>query len=100
MPYWRSFYFTRRELKKQLELEKNKDDFISMASHELKTPITSLKVYTKVLANKLDANHTIHARHYISKIEAQTQKLTSLVTDLLDMSRAQTGKLKIEKKSI
>ncbi len=93
------FYVIVRELQKRTLLERNKDEFINMASHELKTPITSLKIFTQVMSKKLDLGQFVEARRYINKIDAQTYKLVSLITDLLDLSRIQTGKLRIEKEA-
>lgn len=93
------FYVIVRELQKRTLLERNKDEFINMASHELKTPITSLKIFTQVMSKKLDLGQFAEARRYINKIDAQTYKLVSLITDLLDLSRIQTGKLRIEKEA-
>jgi signal transduction histidine kinase len=92
-----SFYLIRRELMRRNELERNKDDFISMASHELKTPLTSLNIYTQVALKKLDSKKIDEAKKVLAKINDQTDKLVSLVTDLLDISRIETGLLKIEK---
>jgi len=90
-------YLMRRDLQQRTELEHHKDEFISIASHELKTPITSLKVFNKLLQKKLENAPIAELHRYISKIDEQTSRLTSLVTNLLDLSRVQTGKMKIEK---
>lgn len=84
-------------LLEQIALETRKDNFISMASHELKTPLTSLKVFTSVLSKKLEAGSIEDARRYLAKVENQTSKLTTLVLELLDLSRIQTGKMKFNK---
>ena len=90
-------YLVRRDLQQRTELEHHKDEFISIASHELKTPITSLKVFNKLLQKKLENAPLAELHRYISKIDEQTSRLTSLVTSLLDLSRVQTGKMKLEK---
>ena len=73
--------------------EHRKDEFISMTSHELKTPVTSLKGFTNVLQRRLAKQGDLQGLHYLSRIDAQLTKLTRLVTDLLDISRMQMGKL-------
>lgn len=88
---------TKRELKKRNELEANKDAFINMASHELKTPITSLKIFIQVVLKKLENKNIAEARRYINKIDTQTNKIVQLISDLLDLSRVQTGKMSYEK---
>jgi len=73
--------------------EQRKDEFISMTSHELKTPVTSLKGFTHVLQRRLAKQGDQQGLHYLSRIDAQLNKLTKLITDLLDISRMQVGKL-------
>ncbi|MDE2026150.1 MAG: HAMP domain-containing histidine kinase, partial [Patescibacteria group bacterium] len=73
------------------------DDFINLASHELNTPITSLKIFSKVLRNKLESGKVTDTKRYLDKIDEQTNKLIMLITDLLDISRIQTGKIGINK---
>jgi len=46
-----AFYFLRKELQERTDIEQSKDDFINLASHELNTPITSLKIFSRVLRN-------------------------------------------------
>lgn len=89
------------ELKK---LEQRKDDFIKMASHELKTPITSINGYVQLMLNIFNeadeqrlraSKQTIKSSlHTISK---QVVKLTRLISELLDLSRIESGKLELHK---
>lgn len=81
------------DITQQYEMEKRKDEFISMASHELKTPVTSLKVYMEVLQKQLEKQSNGSPVSYLGKMHAQLDKLTKLIKDLLDISRIQTGKL-------
>jgi signal transduction histidine kinase len=70
-----------------------KDEFISMASHELKTPVTSLKAVTQVLQMKLANEGNIFAADMLAKMDKQINKLTRLITDLLDASKASAGQM-------
>jgi PAS domain S-box-containing protein len=85
-------------------LEERKDDFIKMASHELKTPITSIKGYVQLLLNIYDelneekfqaSRPTVKSSLYT--ISRQVTKLTRLVSELLDLSRIESGKLELRK---
>jgi signal transduction histidine kinase len=83
-----------------LELVNKRDEFFSVASHELKTPVTSLKAYTQLLLMdeselKGNSNHEV----MLKKMDLQINKLTSLINDLLDTSRLQNGKLVYTKSS-
>lgn len=79
----------------RMELEKRKDEFISIASHELKTPITTIKGFTQILLQFFSENE--RAVHYLYRMNEQVDRLTGLVNDLLDVSRIQTGKLVLNK---
>lgn len=81
-------------------LEERKNEFISIASHELKTPIATLKGYTQILEQHLQKNKDPGVRLYISKLSYQLDKLTKLVNDLLDVSKIQVGKLELHKENL
>jgi PAS domain S-box-containing protein len=81
----------------QKELEARKDDFINMASHELKTPITSMKIYIEFLLQKLKGNKDSRTLKTLHSIGYQTDRLEDIVNNLLDVSRLQTGKLHFSK---
>lgn len=84
-----------QDITKRKELERQKDDFIGVASHELKTPVTSLKMYTQVLKKKFEKQGDTLASESMAKIDNQINKLTSLISDLLDVTRTQTGNLQL-----
>ncbi len=75
------------------DLQSQKDNFIGIASHELKTPVTSLKGYTQVLERVLKKNGHLAEAGMVSKIDAQLNRLTSLINDLLDVTKINGDKL-------
>lgn len=77
----------------QKEMEQRKDDFVNIASHELKTPITSMKLYVDSLMNRIKTYNDERSLKTVGNIKNQIEKLQKLVNDLLDVSRLQTGKL-------
>lgn len=74
-------------------LERRKDEFISMASHELKTPLTSLRGYTELLQLKCKQQGNQEAERTLSKMVTQINRLSRLIADLLDLSKIQAGRL-------
>ena len=76
------------------ELEK-KDEFISVASHELKTPLTSMKGYIQLM--ELQQNLPDDTKAYITKANSSLNKLQHLIDELLDASKIKAGKLEFGK---
>lgn len=77
-----------------------KDDFISMASHELKTPVTILKAFAQVLSITLEEEGNSKALAFTSKINGQIGRLAQLITELLDATKVNAGvQILLDKKS-
>ena len=89
---------TFTDIDDQKKVEKEKDEFLSIASHELKTPLTSIKAYMQLLERKLKTGNENSEVSYVTKALSQLEKLNSLITDLLDVSKIDNGKLKINKR--
>ena len=79
-------------------LEKRKDEFIKMASHELKTPITSIKGYLQLLQEQYSNTEDPVMQRSLQTLDKQINKLTSLISGLLDVTRIETGGLTLNKK--
>ncbi len=76
----------------QKELDQMKDDFISIATHELKAPMSVIKGYLSMVLEEQDLSKNV--REMTTIAQDQTDRLTRLVTDLLDVSRLEQGKTK------
>ena len=74
------------------ELMNKKDEFMNVASHELKTPVTTMKAYLQILNKRKDLSDT-ESRKFIEKASNQTEKLISLINDLLDVTKIHAGKM-------
>lgn len=79
--------------------ENKKDEFISIASHELKTPLTSVKGYIQLLQRSLSRDDKTMAENHLAKASTQLEKLNDLIVDLLDISKIESGKLKFNMQS-
>jgi signal transduction histidine kinase len=90
------------KVKEELESSlRARDEFLSIASHELKTPLTSLKLQAQIHLRSIKRNDPeAHAPEkfddFLSQAVKQVSRLNRLVDDMLDVSRIRTGKLKIE----
>ena len=74
-------------------LMQRKDDFLSIASHELKTPLTTLKGYLKIAANSAKKEGSEQTSEFIKRAEKQADKLAALIKDLLDVSKIEAGRM-------
>jgi len=74
-------------------LEKQREDFIGVASHELKTPLTSLKAFTQVLENRFRTGTDTSSHEIITKIDFQVNRIVNMINDMLDVSSLQAGGL-------
>lgn len=82
------------------EVDKMKDEFISMASHELRTPVTVIRGYAEMLLNDADKLNKEENKEYLSIINVSTERLAGLIEDLLNVSRIEQGRLKMEMKEM
>jgi two-component system phosphate regulon sensor histidine kinase PhoR len=83
---------TATDIEDQKQEMERKDEFIGIASHELKTPLTSLKGYLQLIGLKKQ-ELSVPVQQYIEKAILALSKLQNLVNDLLDVSKIQAGKL-------
>jgi len=74
--------------------EQKKDEFLSIASHELKTPLTSVKAYLQLLQYTLEADLD-KSKIYTEKAIQSVDRLKELISELLDVSKIQSGKLNL-----
>ena len=87
------------DISERMLLESQKDDFISIATHELKTPVTSIKAYAQVLQSRFEKEGNTEAVRMLSKMDLQLNKLTNLIRDLLDATKVAAGKLQFHEGS-
>jgi PAS domain S-box-containing protein len=91
------WYGNNTDIQAQKDLQQQKDDFISIASHELKTPITSLKASLQLLDRMKDNPNPAMVRNLVMQARKGAEKIGTLVGDLLDVKRLQEGQMGLNK---
>lgn len=85
-----------QEANKKLEqLDKLKDDFVSIASHELRTPMTAIRSYAWMSLYRSDIPLSDKIKRYLSRTLISTERLINLVNDMLNISRIESGRIEI-----
>ncbi|HEX5163829.1 MAG TPA: PAS domain S-box protein [Thermomicrobiales bacterium] len=82
-----------RNITERRALERQKDAFLGIAAHELRTPVTGIKAYTQLLARRMRKAGDASSAETLDKLDAQADRLTGLIGDLLDVTRIQGGML-------
>jgi len=77
-------------------LQQRTDSFMSMASHELKTPVTTIKTLVQILQKRFEESEDTTLVEYLTRMDQQIEQLTKLVTDLLDVSKIKADKFELE----
>ncbi|MFN8597001.1 MAG: GAF domain-containing protein [Anaerolineae bacterium] len=77
-----------------------KSEFVSIVSHELKTPMTSMKGYTDLLVKGMAGPVSDMQAQFLNVIRANVDRMSTLVNDLLEVSRIETGRLKLDVKPL
>jgi signal transduction histidine kinase len=90
--------YTLRDVTRERELERMKDEFVALASHELRTPLTSIKGYADLLLDGEVGPLSEEQLEFIGVVKANADRLVVLATDLLDLSRIETGGLVVSRR--
>ena len=90
------FVSVERDITKEKEVDKAKTEFVSLASHQLRTPLTAINWYIEMLQSKDVGVLNDKQNEYFSEIYKGSRRMVELLSDLLNVSRLETGRLKIE----
>ncbi|MEN8126313.1 MAG: ATP-binding protein [Planctomycetota bacterium] len=87
-----------RDITREKEIAQMKNDFVSHVSHELKTPLASINAYAEMLVDG-EAEDTETVQQFCDVIQSQAQRLSRLIEDILNISRIESGLVKVSKKT-
>ncbi len=85
-----------RDITAEVEADRAKSDFVSTVSHELRTPMTSIVGYVDLILMGATGPLSDMQREFLKKVRTNSERLTKLVNDLLDISRIETGRVVLQ----
>jgi two-component system, chemotaxis family, CheB/CheR fusion protein len=88
-----------RDITERRKLEQQKEEFIGIASHELKTPVTSIKAYAQILHQHFTEAADPSSAILVEKMNNQIDRLTKLIIDLLDVTKISGGQLQFREET-
>ncbi|MBN1332076.1 PAS domain S-box protein [Candidatus Dojkabacteria bacterium] len=89
----KAFVGIERDITREKEIDKTKNEFVSVASHQLRTPLTGIKWFLEVLADqKMTGELNEKQKQYIESLHSSADRMIVLVNDLLNVSRIDTGR--------
>ncbi|GAA4791160.1 hypothetical protein GCM10023231_18870 [Olivibacter ginsenosidimutans] len=94
-----SLILTINDITELREVERRKDDFLSVASHELKTPLTTITASLQLVQRMLHPETDIRLKETLNKTKTYVDRLENLITDLLDASRIKTGEIELTRQA-
>ncbi|HEV7921982.1 MAG TPA: ATP-binding protein [Thermoanaerobaculia bacterium] len=89
-----------RDITALQELDRKKDEFLSVASHELRTPLTTIKGYTQLLSQTVNDLPPQERGTYLTAVLGEIDRMMGLISELLDVSRIETNRLQIHPQPI
>ncbi len=89
-----------RDVTHEREVDRMKTQFVSMVSHELRTPLTSIKGFTEMILDEDFGEINEEQREFLGIVESNADRLISLVNDLLDISRIESGRVQLKRELV
>ncbi len=91
-----SYIITMYDVTREEELERMKLDFVSIAAHELRTPITSIRGYLMLLNDELGEKLNAEQKEFLERVMISSEELTSLIDNILNIARIEKDALKLQ----
>lgn len=89
-----------RDVTREQEIAQAKNEFVSIVAHELRTPMTSIKGYTDLILQGAVGEVNDGQRHFLDIVKSNVDRLSELVSDLLDTARIDAGRIKLEPEQV
>ncbi|MCX6022699.1 MAG: response regulator [Chloroflexi bacterium] len=89
-----------RDVTHEREVDRMKSEFVSLVSHELRTPLTSIKGYVDLLIDGEVGDVTEEQSEFLGIVKNNADRLVSLINDLLDISRIESGKVELRRSTL
>ncbi|MFH1654869.1 MAG: ATP-binding protein [Pseudomonadota bacterium] len=89
-----------KDITEEKEMDKMKTEFVSTVSHELRTPLTTIKEFISIISKEIPGRLTKDQKKYVDIVKGNVDRLTRLITNLLDISKIEAGKVDIKKQLV
>lgn len=89
-----------RDITREVEVDRLKSEFVATVSHELRTPMTAIKGYVDILTMGAAGSLNENQMHFLDVVRNNIERLSILLSDLLDISRIESGRIKLEEGAV
>ncbi len=89
-----------RDVTREVEVDRLKSEFVATVSHELRTPMTAIKGYVDILTMGAAGSLNENQMHFLEVVRNNIERLSILLSDLLDISRIESGRVKLEEEEV
>ncbi len=89
-----------RDITHEVQVDRLKSEFVANVSHELRTPMTSIKGYVEIMLMGAAGELSAQQKHFLGIVKSNTERLNGLVSDLLDVSRIEAGRVVLNFKAV
>jgi len=89
-----------RDITERKAVDRLKSNIVANVSHEFRAPLASIKAYTELLLDELDEGDQATRHHFLTVIDEETDRLTTLVNDFLDLSRLESGRFALTRRPL
>ena len=89
-----------RDVTKERKIDRAKSEFVSVASHQLRTPLSAIKWFLELLISGVAGQLSDEQKHYVSQVNDSNDRMIKLVNELLNASRMETGNITLKQKTV